>query len=154
MCASRIFNPWLKTISKFTPEKYQMDETSGKFMYQTKSNGPVEICVVAKMASEKNPMRFGITVQSGKDVAHYKQEEMEHHLSHMQVKILQLTDMMNEVLRNADYAKELEVMAHNQSLSMHSASIWWPIMQVFILLLTGVAQASHMVRFFQSKRLI
>jgi hypothetical protein len=67
---------------------------------------------------------------------------------------MKLTDDMDGVLREADMAKTREVEFHNQSASMHAASQWWPILQMVVLLATGFTQASAMIHFFKSKRLV
>jgi hypothetical protein len=41
-----------------------------------------------------------------------------------------------------------------QTLAMHSSMTFWPILQAFVLIATGFAQASHIVHFFKSRRII
>jgi hypothetical protein len=67
---------------------------------------------------------------------------------------MKLTDDMGGILREADMAKTREVEFHNQSVSMHAASQWWPILQILVLLATGFTQVKAMVQFFKTKRLV
>jgi hypothetical protein len=39
-------------------------------------------------------------------------------------------------------------------LAMHSSMSIWPMVQAFVLIVTGIAQASHIVNFFKSRRII
>ena len=53
------------------------------------------------------------------------------------------------ILRQADYAKQLEVEFHEQSIAMSKASQWWPMLQLSVLLITGFTQANHIIQFFK-----
>ena len=79
---------------------------------------------------------------------------MEHHLSNLQEQIMRLIDEMEGILAAADYAKERDRSFHQNIVTMHSSAQMWPILHIMLLLFTGVMQGLHMVRFFQSKRLV
>jgi len=123
-------------------------------MYKAELDGTVQVCIRAQGATAESPVRVSLFVATGYDSAHYKHEEMEHHLSKVQVSVMKLIDDMTGILREADMAKSREVEFHNQSVSMHAASQWWPILQICVLLATGFTQASAIVRFFKNKRLV
>ncbi len=131
-----------------------LEKTAGKILYETEVDGTVQVCIRAQGASSDNPVRVSLMVATGLDSVHYKQQEMEHHLSKLQVALLRSTDEMGGILREADMAKTREVEFHNQSVSMHAASQWWPILQILVLLGTGFTQVKAMVQFFKSKRLV
>jgi len=131
-----------------------LEKISGKILYKTELDGTVQVCIRAQGASAEHPVRVSLFVATGHDAVHYKHEEMEKHLSKLQIALMKLTDDMDGVLREADMAKTREVEFHNQSASMHAASQWWPILQMVVLLATGFTQASAMIHFFKSKRLV
>jgi hypothetical protein len=131
-----------------------LEQASSKIMYMTETDGPVQACIRAQGASAKSPVRISIVVETGHDAAHYLHEEQEHHLSKVQLQFLRLQDSLGNILKEADSAKERETEFHNQSVSMHAATRWWPMVQIMVLLITGFTQASAMVNFFKSKRLI
>jgi hypothetical protein len=131
-----------------------LERTSGKLLYETEVDGTVQVCIRAQAASTDNPVRVSLMVATGLDSLHYKHQEMEHHLSKLQVALMKLTDDMGGILREADMAKTREVEFHNQSVSMHAASQWWPILQILVLLATGFTQVKAMVQFFKTKRLV
>jgi hypothetical protein len=107
-------------------------------------------------------MRFGMTVEK-QDEAHEHMEMMlnkemesvaDHHLTHMEVEMKHLKESMKSILAEADMAKDRETQFHRQTLSMHQAALWWPIVQLCVLVVTGFTQANHVVRFFQKRRII
>ena len=67
---------------------------------------------------------------------------------------MKLNSKMSEVLSEADYMKDKEVMFHQQCERTNSASQIWPIVQVSILIVTGYMQVRSLKTFFKSKKLI
>ncbi|CAM9279484.1 unnamed protein product [Chrysoparadoxa australica] len=47
-----------------------------------------------------------------------------------------------------------EVDFHLKSESMNSAALWWPMIQVAVLLVFGVMHVRHLKAFFKGKKLI
>ena len=68
--------------------------------------------------------------------------------------VVRLTDQLAQILDEADYMKEREVEFHEMTESMDRNAQWWPILQICILLLTGVLQAKHLKRFFQQQKML
>jgi len=79
---------------------------------------------------------------------------MEHHLTKLSSHVMMINDEMQAVIAEADMAKEREMVYHEQSESMHSGAMYWPVLHVCVLILVGVTQAGHMIRFFKSKNLV
>jgi len=68
-----------------------------------------------------------------------------------------LTGMVGEtkmLLTMADLIKNEEATFHQQSLDMNSASKWWPIIHLSVLLVTGFTQVNHMINFFKHRHII
>lgn len=68
--------------------------------------------------------------------------------------VVRLTDSLAQILDEADYMKEREVEFHDTELAMERNAQWWPILQICILLLTGVFQVKHLKRFFQQQKIL
>jgi emp24/gp25L/p24 family/GOLD len=140
-----------------TATQERLRSKKGTLVYETQENGPVEVCLRAAMASTQNPMRFSWQMSKEVDLATHNSEDetdAERNLSHMELELKHLMASMQNIISEADFSKERETQFHLQTLSMHAASMWWPIVQLCVLILTGFTQANHVVRFLKSKRLI
>jgi len=157
-------------------EKVKHDVTSktGSVDFTTLDDGKVMICVQALAASSVNPFPVSIkvtespagseSVGSGREAQapghpgataaenlldSESQKNAKEHFSMMEQMLSRLISKTDMILRQADYAKELEVDFHEQSIAMNRASQWWPIVQLCVLLMTGFTQANHMIQFFK-----
>uniref|UniRef100_A0A7S1D5G2 GOLD domain-containing protein n=1 Tax=Cyclophora tenuis TaxID=216820 RepID=A0A7S1D5G2_CYCTE len=146
-------------MSKVAPQSHRLDTPRGTVEYDVPANGDVSVCIRAAGASTKRPMRFGLRIDKRDEMeAHEDKGEardaVDNHLTHMEMEMRHLKLSMKNIIAEADFSKERETNFHHQTLSMHSASMWWPIVQLCVLLLTGFTQANHVVRFLKTKRLI
>ncbi|GMH89790.1 hypothetical protein TrVE_jg6273 [Triparma verrucosa] len=69
-------------------------------------------------------------------------------------KIEGLRDRISFIISEADYMKSSEVEFHNQSLKMNAASVWWPVIQILVLIVTGIAWTVHLTSFFRKRKLV
>ena len=103
-------------------------------------------------------MRFGLrVVKTDNDPSSLEKgsgTDLDGHLSHMELEMKRIQIGMKRILAEADFAKDRDSAFHKQTQDMHAATIFWPIVQMCVLLMTGFTQASHIVRFFQSRRII
>jgi hypothetical protein len=104
-------------------------------------------------------MRFSLRIEKENEARAHEEEtadqtSVDKHLTHMEMEMKHLMNSMKDIIAEADFSKDRETHFHHQTLSMHAASMWWPIVQLCVLLLTGFTQANHVVRFLKSKRLI
>ena len=104
-------------------------------------------------------MRFAIMVHEIEDDDEKEgevppTEHVDRHLSFMEEQFVRIESQMHAVLREADFAKERDSIYHTKTDAMHKATIFWPIVHVGILLLTGFTQANHIVQFFKKRRII
>jgi emp24/gp25L/p24 family/GOLD len=81
-------------------------------------------------------------------------QKTQHHLSRMELELQRIQLSLKTILREADLAKERDAIQHKQVMSVHAASMFWPMVQSCVLIMTGVTQASHIVHFFQTRRII
>lgn len=142
------------------PTSVELKDVKGTFVHSVESDGTVDVCIRASPASTNNPLRFGLSIDKQYEEETTKKDSQDtltvvgRHLSKMEQEATRLQRDMHEVLKEADLAKEREVVFHGQTLAMHSASIWWPVVQLSVLLVTGYTQASHIIRFFKSRHII
>eukprot|EP00978_Attheya_sp_CCMP212_P020196 scaffold57525_cov63-Attheya_sp.AAC.3 len=139
-------------------ETVQLVEKQGSISYDVPMDGEVDVCIRASPASREHPMRFGIEITSevmmNDDGDPKNNNAGNKHFSNMEHTTRRLESILARILSEADYAKEREVVFHNQSIAMNAASMWWPILQLCVLLVTGFTQVSHMVRFFKTRHII
>jgi hypothetical protein len=144
---------------RLRPTNALLEEESGQIVHQFEMDGRGEICVHNDKATVKHPLRFALRVQRDSDeesLAEEKEEmgDFSEHLSHMEMEIARIEKAMHSVLKDADYLKEQDAQFHKEAMAMDSATIFWPIVQVCVLLMTGFTQARHIVEFFKQRRII
>ena len=71
----------------------------------------------------------------------------------LQVEVVKLNDELAEILNEADYMKEKEVRFHRKAERINVAAVWWPVLQIGILVLTAVLQVQSLKNYFQAKNL-
>ena len=143
-----------------------LETKTGNIEYITRQDGLVSICIQSLVASavSPTPISLRVTESSGSEesvsdtppdkttlpnVDTQSQRNAKEHFSQMEKTLSGLISKTDMILRQADYAKELEVEFHEQSIAMNKASQWWPIVQLCVLLVTGFTQANHMINFFR-----
>jgi len=145
-----------------------LETKRGSIQYVTTHDGQVSICVQSLTASAVSPTPISLRVtespageeavgepaektapEGGRQLDSQSQQNAKAHFSQMERTLTGLISKTDMILRQADYAKELEVEFHEQSIAMNKASQWWPIVQLCVLLVTGFTQANHMVQFFR-----
>lgn len=146
-----------------------LETKKGNVEYITEMDGQVSICVQSLSASAVSPSPISLrvtespageeevggpppektTANAGEQLDSESQRNAKEHFSQMEKTLSGLISKTDMILRQADYAKELEVEFHEQSIAMNKASQWWPILQLCVLLITGFTQANHMVQFFR-----
>jgi len=120
------------------------------------SDGEVEICIRASTASSKAPLRFGLQVEQVAimdDDANWN-DGVSRHWSQLEEELRLSMRTMKAIQAEADYSKDRDAHFHKQALDMYAASMYWPIVHVCVLLLTGFTQATHIVRFFKARRIV
>ena len=143
-----------------------LETKKGNIQFTTVVDGKVSICVQSLTASAISPTPISLRVTespAGEEslsppkeakseslqVDNQSQRKAKEHFSQMEKTLQSLISKTEMILRQADFAKELEVEFHEQSIAMNKASQWWPIVQLCVLLVTGFTQANHMVQFFR-----
>ena len=144
-----------------------LEKKKGSIIYLSQYDGKISICVQSLAASAISPTPISLRVYESPDLEGYdtvgsgavahetveldsqSQRNAKEHFSQMERTLSSLISKTDMILRQADYAKELEVEFHDQTIAMNRASQWWPIVQLCVLLVTGFTQANHMISFFR-----
>ena len=156
--------------SNLKPTKQVLDAKEGRIKHKFEKDGEADICFKAperpkRGAHNKNDEKphfyrftYHVRVADGLDgedeEGSPQQADINSHLSHMEKEFQRIERGMHTILREAEFSKEREAHFHKQTESMNSAAMFWPIVQVCVLLMTGFTQASHIVQFFKRRRII
>ena len=65
-----------------------------------------------------------------------------------------LRDRTHSIISEADYTKSSEVEFHDQSQKMNAAAVWWPVVHILVIFVTGVAWVVNITEFFRKKKLV
>jgi hypothetical protein len=133
-------------------QQVQMDEEKGHVKFATVKDGFHSLCIVPSKVTK--PTKIGLEVRYGKPEAFYTDLAKEAHIDLLEASIMRLNAQMGQILNEADYMKDKEVLFHQQCERTNSAARWWPILQVAILLVTGVLQVNNLKQFFKARRLV
>jgi hypothetical protein len=145
---------------RLRPTEAVLDAHGGEIIHQFELDGKGKVCITSAKASQDHPRLFHLQIQSDTNEESVPEESMEgmgdfaKHLSHMELEIGKLEKNMHGLLKTADYIKEQDAVFHKQTQDMDSATVFWPIIHIFVLLMTGFTQARHIVEFFKQRRII
>eukprot|EP00525_Craspedostauros_australis_P011665 CAMPEP_0198117210 /NCGR_PEP_ID=MMETSP1442-20131203/17168_1 /TAXON_ID= /ORGANISM="Craspedostauros australis, Strain CCMP3328" /LENGTH=246 /DNA_ID=CAMNT_0043775211 /DNA_START=40 /DNA_END=780 /DNA_ORIENTATION=+ len=149
------------------PTSKSIEKSEGSLTHKVQLDSLIHICVRASAAGEKTPIRFALrAVEDGDESADaadesaYGKKKKESktdtgkHMSHLETEILMVKRNVQMILHEADFLEERDGVLHKDTIKMHSATLYWPIIHVCILLITGFTQANHIVNFFKSRRIV
>ncbi|KAG7362129.1 emp24/gp25L/p24 family protein [Nitzschia inconspicua] len=140
------------------PVSQELRDTKGSFVHRIHQDATADLCIRAASASASNPMRFHLRVE---EVGDFDPDDLEkkalgasQHWTFLEVQMDRIEREMHSIIAEADFFKEKDAIYHQHMDDMHKATTFWPMLHVSILLITGFTQANHIVRFFQSRRII
>mmetsp|Transcript_14529 Transcript_14529/g.14635 ORF Transcript_14529/g.14635 Transcript_14529/m.14635 type:complete len:210 (+) Transcript_14529:125-754(+) len=111
-------------------------------------------CICATPQGREGTLRFSLSIKYGYDAEHYERLKKEQKFEALNLEIHKLNDMMTMITSEADFEKHKEVHYHKTTEKMNNAVVWWPLLQISILVLTGIFQVQHLKSFFKSTQLI
>lgn len=163
--ASRVLDTKLHEAPVLSRLKNTMERLSsprGNITHVMELDGEAIICVAwqhrqREHRSEVHRIGLSVVLDSSASARHALRAatlNVDEHLSHMEVELKRLRMALSSVLSEADYAKDRDALYHKEARALDQATIFWPIVQVCVLIMTGVAQVSHIVNFFKSRRII
>ena len=118
------------------------------------NDGYYSICLQQKDPSRTNQSRFKLIINYGYDSEYYEKLSNEQHFDQINMEVHRLNDQMTMILNEADFQKHKEIQYHQETERMNSAALWWPMVQIGILVATGVFQVQNLKRFFKNNKLI
>ncbi len=149
-----------------------VSDMEGTIPYSTKGTGVIHICAMIKELPGRKYPRPTLVGLRMKEVGEYDaanrsssaseetkenekgQKAARKHFSEMEKVLMTMIRETNVLLKNADMIKDEEAAFHKKSVEMNSASRWWPMMHVVVLLVTGFTQANHVIKFFKGMHII
>jgi emp24/gp25L/p24 family/GOLD len=152
--------------NRLKPLAHTIDKNEGTLYHTMEVDGTAKICIRATDTDkvDDHNMVFGLRIMTSEEQpelirTHGKDKDttpanVERHLTHVEMELQRISTAMESVLKEADVNQERDTKFHKQTLAMHSATTFWPIVQVCVLLMTGFTQTSHIVHFFKSRRII
>jgi emp24/gp25L/p24 family/GOLD len=158
---------------RLKPIAHTISKAEGILYHTMEVDGTAKICIRATANKREqhgnNPNDhhkvFGLRIVTSEEQPELlisqggKQKEqdpvnVDGHLTHVELELQRITMAMDLVVKEANVNQERDTKFHKQTLAMHSATTFWPIVQVCVLLMTGFTQTSHIVHFFKSRRII
>lgn len=145
----------------------ELSRRSGIIQFKTGDvDGTVDICVQSITANKNSPSRIMLSIsmeyteveddasgdESGDEAAarNLEKSEVKTQMTRLERDFQTLTSRVKAILKNADYTKDQEVAFHEQSVAMNRAAMYWPIIQLVVILVTGVTQVNHIVGYMKA----
>mmetsp|Transcript_35663 Transcript_35663/g.40080 ORF Transcript_35663/g.40080 Transcript_35663/m.40080 type:complete len:257 (+) Transcript_35663:294-1064(+) len=149
------------------PVSQEINDYVGSFLHRIHiEDAIVDVCIRASKASPQQPMLFHLRLEElDEDVMdQFEQEKadqvrppllgVEHHWSFMETQFNRIEHEIHTIIKEADFFRERDALYHQQTDELHKATLFWPILHCFILVLTGFTQANHIISFFKTRRII
>jgi len=129
---------------------------NGRFAFTSQMDGEHQICFITTTSSfqgEKRKFRFDASFEVGEHATDYTEIAKQEHLSAIEVEIRKLNDKIRNIRGEQDYQKMREVYFRDLHESVNTAVMWWTILQLAILVVSGIWQYTRLKGFFKSKKL-
>jgi len=150
------------------PVSQEITDVRGSFLHQVHAgDAVVEVCIRASKASQIAPMMFHIRIEEVEEDVLDEFEQLkadeenkvpllgaEHHFSFMETQLDRIEHEMHTIIKEADFFRERDALYHKQADDLNKATLFWPILHCFILVVTGFTQANHIISFFKQRRII
>lgn len=117
------------------------------------SDGFVDVCVKALMATRQRPRRVFLDVQETAPPKYVApdQSHLVDRLARMEYEVERMATEVENLMRMSEMSREQSYLLHQKNRKMHRASKWWPILQIIILGAATFMQARYMMGYL-SKR--
>eukprot|EP01032_Pedospumella_encystans_P009565 gene9565-11248_t len=129
-------------------------EPSGHIDFVADNDGFYSYCLQLPPTAGEPAVRFEMVLNYGFDSDYYEKLAKKYDYDAVNLQVHKLNDMLTLTLNEADYQKHKEVEYHDVTEKMNNATLWWPVLQIIILILAGVYQVQHLKSFFKQNKLI
>jgi hypothetical protein len=130
-----------------------LKDAIGHVEFIADNGGYYSLCVKQANVYD-NPTRLKLAINYGYDNEYYEKLLEKQGFDAVNMEVHKLNDMVTLTLNEADYQKHKEVDYHDQTEEMNSAALWWPMLQIGILIITGIFQVQYLKYFFKANKLI
>eukprot|EP00600_Ochromonadales_sp_CCMP1393_P014352 CAMPEP_0175014970 /NCGR_PEP_ID=MMETSP0005-20121125/10895_1 /TAXON_ID=420556 /ORGANISM="Ochromonas sp., Strain CCMP1393" /LENGTH=159 /DNA_ID=CAMNT_0016271847 /DNA_START=217 /DNA_END=696 /DNA_ORIENTATION=+ len=132
-----------------------LNDVTGHIDFVADNDGYFSYCLQLPPSQRKGTVaRFKMVLNYGFDSEYYEKLAKKYDYDAVNLQVHKLNDMLTLTLNEADYQKHKEVEYHETTEKMNNAALWWPVVQIGILIITGVYQVQHLKSFFKKNKLI
>eukprot|EP00934_Nitzschia_sp_Nitz4_P003874 Nitzschia sp. Nitz4//scaffold14_size191712//4847//5831//NITZ4_001698-RA/size191712-snap-gene-0.147-mRNA-1//-1//CDS//3329536852//3864//frame0 len=141
----------------------ELNQPEGTISFLTgDTDGTVDICIQSLTANRNSPSRVALNIQmagsldpdqdnydanNGPNLEH---SDVRTQMTRLERDFQTLNARVKGIINSADFNKDQETAFHDQSVSMHSAAMYWPIIQLLVIIVTGITQANHIVSYMRT----
>ncbi|KAF0762081.1 transmembrane emp24 domain-containing protein eca [Aphis craccivora] len=128
----------------------------GKISFTSHIPGEHIICLYSNTTAwiGGTQLRVHLDIQVGDQAIDYAQVAQKEKLSDLQLRIRQLVEQVEQIIKEQSYQRFREERFRQTSESTHQRVFWWSLSQLFILLVMGFWQMRHLKSFFEAKKLV
>jgi hypothetical protein len=129
----------------------------GGFTFTSSAGGEHLLCFTTNTSrwfGAHRKLRFRFELLTGADAVDWNEVAKAEHLSQIEVYVRQVHDRSSAIRSEQLYMKQREAEFRDHSELMNARVAWLSVLQIVILLLTGVYTIWHLKRFFKSKKLV
>ncbi|GAB9474624.1 hypothetical protein Gpo141_00011744 [Globisporangium polare] len=138
--------------------KKEVTSDKGSMSVTSTDNGDHWVCVSLDSAEFALPdgakMRFTLKIAMGASSQEYQDLAKKSHMDDLHLEILKLCDRVGAIQRSQDYAKEKSMLLQTAIESNNDKASWVSVIQIGLLLVTGVYQAKYLQKYFHKKKLV
>jgi DNA replication protein DnaD len=142
------------SIEELKIKEVGVEKGPGHIDFIADNDGAYSVCVEQTDKAATIPSRFKLVINYGYDSEYYEKLSSEQHFDQINMEVHRLNDQMTMILNEADFQKHKEIQYHLQTEKMNSAALWWPMVQIGILVATGILQVQNLKMFFKRNKLI
>ncbi|OQR96601.1 hypothetical protein ACHHYP_14627 [Achlya hypogyna] len=99
-------------------------------------------------------MRFLLKLKFGTSNEEYANLAKREQMNELELEVMKLRDRVRAIQKQQDYAQEKDEKFRSTSESNNSRAMWVSVIQIVILVITGVWQVHHLQTYFHKKKLV
>eukprot|EP01113_Clastostelium_recurvatum_P006620 TRINITY_DN1300_c0_g1_i1.p1 TRINITY_DN1300_c0_g1~~TRINITY_DN1300_c0_g1_i1.p1 ORF type:complete len:216 (+),score=35.38 TRINITY_DN1300_c0_g1_i1:143-790(+) len=149
------------TVRIIDPENNPISDrsypSSGRFAFTTQIGGEHQVCVSTNSSRWFGPAvkaRIYMDIESGVAANDYDAIAKAEHLTSLEISVRRLNDRVAAIRKEQAYQRGREITFRNTSESTNARVMWWSVLQLVVLVASGVFQMRHLKSFFKAKKLV
>lgn len=149
----------------------QIEKPEGSFTYKSGDlEGSLEVCIQSYTATAESPSRVALDVKSlvesndlenllqrERDLVNKKVESenaiVKEETSRITTELLRMHRRAQGIAADAQYDKKREEDFRKKSITLNRAVRYWPMFRMFVLLVSGYLQISHVVDYMKRRHI-